>query len=70
MAIVNKDFHAANDPNMGLSYLDELKVQQMANKEGRERDRLENLTHDQAMLEQIKDSLDMATQKKQHLLYK
>lgn len=68
MNFSNKDIHG--DPETARMNHNELLIQQFANQERRQRNADEKLNNELELLTQINDSLEQATQKKQHIIYK
>lgn len=68
MNFSNKDVHG--DPETARMNRNELLIQQFANQERKQRNADEKLNNELEILTQINDSLEQATKKKQHLIYK
>lgn len=68
MSIYNKDIHG--DPEAARINQQEILIQQFAKKEREQQLKEEKLNDELEILTQINDSLEQATKKKQHLIYK
>lgn len=68
MKIPNKDIHG--DAGTARANRNDLLVQAMANREKVDTNRQGDLDQEQQLLNTIQDSIEQATRKKQHLLYK